>query len=245
MGDSGWPSDANLALEAWKKQAGYRLGVHLRMSRLYKRYSNSLQIPGIILSALSIGLINAFSNDEVFPQTFRYILSAINIIGLVLISVQQVANFPALSERHKQAANNFESLCRLLNQMIILPDEFKGDPVATLSDLRLQFDNACRNSPSLPSKFDAPLSGFDLVETLKKERKRARKEELSAISQSLKIEQSTPLLSIREESIVSAAAGPSLEMLKIEPEDGEDPIKTEMDRQIANLLSVREKYQGK
>jgi hypothetical protein len=230
-----WPNEALKALESWKIQGENRRNEHLRLAHRYKNIANLIQILGIILGTAGTGIKGTLELDTVY----HYLSLCLTGLSVVLITINQCTSFATKAEKHSNAVKDYEAICRLINQLLILPDDFKGNFVTTLNDLRAQFDNLCRKSPLLSQRgYQEP--GPPSI-TLVSSGKISDKVDLGTSDLS-------PLLP-RDEFLASTATSeirtaPSLEMMKIEiDEDKRESAVEEMDRQIEYLKNIRDRYQ--
>ena len=75
-------------------------------------------------------------------------------------------NYQELSEKHKSAADDYGSMFRMIDAMMLVPGPVRGDPVSTLQNLRSQYDDLVRRSPTLPKKYDADLT-YEVIDPCK------------------------------------------------------------------------------
>lgn len=164
-----WTPELDKLLRRWKKQLGKREKGHLDLARKYNRRHYIFGIPATVLSALiATGILATFENcdscdDGSAPEceADQWIRLAIGILGLLsagLTAFQTFMNYQQESEKHKSAADDYGSMFRVIDTMLLVPGPVRGDPVSTLQNLRSQYDDLVRRSPTLPKKYDAELT---------------------------------------------------------------------------------------
>ena len=168
-----WTPELDKLLRKWKTQIGKRERGHLNQNRKYGRRHYILGGPAIILSTIvSVGIFATFRNcdecdDQGVPecQIDQWIRLASGILGLGsmgLTAFLTFMNYADVAADHKSAADDFGSMFRSLDTMLIVPAPVRGDPQSTLQNIRNQYDDIVRRSPTLPSKYDVGLS-FEVI----------------------------------------------------------------------------------
>jgi hypothetical protein len=186
-----WTPELDKLLRRWKKQIGKREKGHLNLARRYTRRHYIIGIPATVLSALiATGVLSTFKNcdscdDESAPecaadQWIRFVIGIVSIFSAGLTAFQTFMNYRSAAEKHKAAADDCGSMFRILDTLLLVPGPVRGDPISTLQNIRSQYDNLIRRSPTLPKKYDVELT-YKVVrpERLRRVKRPRQKKDLS------------------------------------------------------------------
>lgn len=172
-----WTPELDKLLRRWKKQLGKREKGHLDLARKYSRRHYFFGVPATVLSALiATGILSTFRNcddtDDLTSskcstdQWIRFVIGIVGLIGAGLSAFQTFMNYQGESENHKSAADEYGSMYRILDTMLLVPGPVRGDPISTLQNLRSQYDDLVRRSPTLPKKYDVELT-YEVIQPKK------------------------------------------------------------------------------
>lgn len=172
-----WTPELDKLLRRWKKQLGKREKGHLELARKYSQRHYFFGVPATVLSALiSTGIFATFRNCNDCENQSSYkcaadqwIRLAIGMLGLIsagLSAFQTFMNYQSEAENHRTAADDYGSMYRILDTMLMIPGPVRGDPVSTLQSLRNQYDDLIRRSPTLPKTQDEELS-YEVIQQKK------------------------------------------------------------------------------
>lgn len=159
---SAWTSDLNKLLKNWRFQIGKRQQAHLKLNARYNKKHYLLGIPSIMIStASSIGGITTYKEcktdaDCAANEYIRLICGIITLGSAVLGALQTFLEYQKQSEAHRSAANNYETLYRLIDTYICVPVS-RGDPVTCLKEIQEQYDEIRRTGPPLLDMDDVNL----------------------------------------------------------------------------------------
>jgi len=165
-----WTPELDRLLRNWKRQIGKREGGHNNLARKYNRRHYIFGLPAILLAAiLSSGILSTFQNCDdcngnqgtvecEIIQYLRLVFGLLGIVNTALVGFQTFMNYQEEAEKHKSAADDYGSLFRLLDSMILMPGPIRGDPITSLQNIRSRYDDLVRRSPSLPKKYNVDLS---------------------------------------------------------------------------------------
>lgn len=165
-----WTPELDRLLRNWKRQIGKRENGHNNLARKYNRRHYIFGLPAILLAAiLSSGVLTTFQNcsdcddntnivECQIVQYFRLLFGLLGILNTALVGFQTFMNYQEEAEKHKSAADDYGSLFRLLDSMILMPGPIRGDPITSLQNIRSRYDDLVRRSPSLPKKYNVDLS---------------------------------------------------------------------------------------
>lgn len=168
-----WTPELDKLLRKWKNQVGKRERGHLDQNRKFSRRHYILGGPAIILSTIvSVGIFATFRNcaecddqgapECVVDEAIRIASGVVGLISMALTAFLTFMNYADTAADHKTAADDFGSMFRNLDTMLLVPPPVRGDPQSTLQSIRNQYDDLVRRSPTLPSKYDALLT-FEVV----------------------------------------------------------------------------------
>lgn len=157
-----WTPQLNKLLRSWKKKTSIRERGHNEMNRKYSRRHYMFGLPVIILSAISTsGIFGTFKecrgNCET-EETIRLVIGFINLTHMILSAIHTFTSSNDTAEEHKTAVGEYNSFYQKLESLLTLPTSIRGDPVYVLSDLRKEYNDIIKRSPSLPSKYNAELT---------------------------------------------------------------------------------------
>lgn len=158
-----WTPELDKLLRKWRKQVGKREREHLNKSRTLQKYHYAFGLPALLLSAVSSTMALAADNED---TNMHIIAGSLGITGTFLIGVQTFMSFADAAANHKQAANDFGSLYRNLDTMLLVPGPVRGDPITTLQSIRGQYDDIIRRAPNLAGD-DFNSLGYEVVDVNK------------------------------------------------------------------------------
>jgi len=154
--DMTWPKEAEDILKIWKVNISKRVKIHHEYMKRYKKIHYAFLIPGSAIGALVgaglFSLISVDSNDDDCKQNIgsvgsKIFLGILSIIGTVLNSISVSVGFNDISQSHKDAIDSYESLIRIINTTLLLPESFRGRPKETLQTIRELYDRCVEQSP--------------------------------------------------------------------------------------------------
>ena len=168
-----WTPELDKLLRKWKTQIGKRERGHLNQNRKFSRRHYLFGGPAIVLSTIvSVGIFATFRNCDdcddqnsskcEVDQWIRLTSGIIGLISMGLTAFLTFMNYADTAADHKTAADDFGSMFRNLDTMLIVPPPVRGDPQTTLQSIRNQYDDLVRRSPTLPSKYDVGLT-FEVI----------------------------------------------------------------------------------
>jgi hypothetical protein len=165
MASNEWTTELNQLLRRWKQQIGRREQGHREMSRRYTRWHYVFGVPSTIMSTLvSTGILSTFRNctdqDEncQLDEWIRLTSGIIGYASVVLIALQTFLSYQSRSANHKRSADDYGSLYRTIDSLLLLPGQTRGDPVNILQDIRTKYDDLTRRSLTLPQEYDQELT---------------------------------------------------------------------------------------
>lgn len=91
-------------------------------------------------------------------QWIRLMIGIIGIVCIVLTALITFMNYQQDSQEHKQAADDYDSLVRQIDGILITPPTVRGDPVSTLQDIRSEFSKYVRKHPTLSDDVNIELT---------------------------------------------------------------------------------------
>lgn len=164
-----WTPDLDRLLRRWKDQISKRQIGHTHQARKFSRRHYILGIPTTLIGAIvCTGILATFrkcsscadlnSTRCEIDQWIRLIAGIIGLVSAALAALMTFMNYQDIAGDHKDASTGFENLHRVIETLLQVPGSVRGDPVATLHNLRDQYTTLVRNSPQLPKKYDVNLS---------------------------------------------------------------------------------------
>jgi hypothetical protein len=175
-----WTPEVDKLLRRWKKQVEKRQLGHTTISRQYSQYHYIFGVPATVLNAVSsAGIFATFRNciDDGTDSSgssnrtascdldvwIRIVSGVIIMLSLGFTAFMTFMSYSERSSEHKKAADEYGSLSRTLESLLLLPAPLRGDPQGTLHSLRSQYDDIIRRYPTLPEKYDAEL-GYEVID---------------------------------------------------------------------------------
>ena len=164
-----WSPQLDRLLRKWKRQISKRQEGHADQGRKFSRRHYIVGLPATLLGAVvATGVLSTFRNcsdcDDLkttrcrADQWIRLGIGLLSVISVCLFAIQTFFNYQELSEKHKNAAGEYENLHREIETLLQIPGVIRGDPIATLHNLRDRYTTLARNSPSLPKKYSVDLT---------------------------------------------------------------------------------------
>lgn len=165
-----WRPELDELLKQWKEQISLRKKGHTKIAIALKRRHYSIGIPSTILGTLmAAGILTTFRNCSdcendiqsakcATDEIIRLIIGFLGIIASCLAAAQTFLNYEVRSEQHKGAADSYESLYRIIDSLLLIPIEYRGDPIGTLQNIRSQYDDIGKSNPPLPEEYNIDLS---------------------------------------------------------------------------------------
>ncbi len=164
-----WTPALDKLLRRWKRQISKRQQGHARQGRKYGRRHYIIGIPATLLEAVvTVGVLSTFRNcndcddlKSVRCKSDQWIRLSIGLLGIIAVSLsalQTFMNYQESSEKHKNAASEFENLYRVIETLLQVPGSVRGDPISTLHSLRDQYTTLVRSSPQLPKEYSVDLT---------------------------------------------------------------------------------------
>lgn len=164
-----WTPDLDRLIRKWKSQVGKRQKGHLLESRKYRSKHYIFGIPSTVLAAIvTTGILSTFRNcddcDDLnssrceADQWIRLAIGLISMLSIGLTAFITFINYQEKAKEHKDASSDYESLYRQLESILQVPGVHRGDPIATLQNIRDRYGALVNSSPSLPEKYSVDLS---------------------------------------------------------------------------------------
>lgn len=225
-----WTPEVNKLIRRWKTQVATRQKGHLNQSRKFTRRHFVFGLPATILSVIvTTGVLATFREGSEIDQWVRFTLGLIGIASAALTAMITFMNYQEAGEKHKTAADSYNSLYGTMDTLLLLPPEVRGDPIGTLQNLRSQYDDNVKTHPTLPRKYDTVLTYTVLPEDKKKASKKPTLKKYMASSktridlQNLLRDEGSTLSEMTEDYLKeSARVNQELEQANAHDTDSED-----------------------
>nr|QBK86623.1 MAG: uncharacterized protein LCMAC102_04190 [Marseillevirus LCMAC102] len=167
-----WTRELDKLLRRWKMQIGKREEGHLDLARKYNQRHYIFGVPATVLTTLiATGVLATFRNCDTCAQQdvtcsgdqwIRLVIGIIGVFSAGLTAFQTLMNYQGEVEKHKSASDGYGQLFRILDTILLTSNPIRGDPVETLQNIRNQYDDIVRRSPTLPKAYDAELT-YDVI----------------------------------------------------------------------------------
>ncbi len=165
-----WTPEIDQLLNKWKGQINNRKYGHIKLALLYIRRHYWLGIPAAVLAAfMTVGILTTFrncNNCELPRQDPRcrndeIIRLATGILGAIstgLTTVAMFMNYQVRGEQHKSAADACSSLYRVIDTLLLIPPDVRGDAIGELKDIHARYDDITKSNPPLPEEYNVDLT---------------------------------------------------------------------------------------
>jgi len=154
-----WTPAIDKLLRRWMKQIGERHRAHLNQSRKFNRRHYMLGLPAVILSIITTtSTLATFQDGASYWEYIRLGMGVISVGSSAFTAGVTFLNYQESAEKHKTAADNYDSLYRVISTLLLLPYAQRGDPIGTLQNIRSQYDDNIKTYPPLPKKYDKHLT---------------------------------------------------------------------------------------
>lgn len=131
-------------LFGWKKQIDTRRNIHSKSAITYKRWHYGMSIPSIIFGTIaSAGILSSSASEALTIVNGVFALSS-----TALTSINTYLSYNSLSDKHKDASDDYYSLSRSVESVIRLSSE--EDNLENIIDtIKKQFDEIMKNAPPI------------------------------------------------------------------------------------------------
>lgn len=162
-----WTPNIEKLLRRWKAQIGKLQSAHKKMASRFSRANMLCGAPAKMFNAIVIfGIFATFQNCDckqkdalcTAEEWIRFSLGILGAISMVFDALYNFLDFGQRSTNHQEAAEEFESLYRAIDVILLTPVEARGDAIGVLQSIRSQFDENIKKAKSkLPKKYDISL----------------------------------------------------------------------------------------
>ena len=146
---STWNTSEEQILQVWAEKASGWAWLHDKSQRYYRRQSDNLTYPSIILNTVAGG-IGFISPGNDFIKVLPYIIAFINIICAIFSSFQKFLRSTENAELHSRYFSIFSSFTRKITLELTLAPEDRKDCVYFCKFCKDEYDKAVSESPSVP-----------------------------------------------------------------------------------------------
>lgn len=140
-------------LTAWQIQIKKNRDDHKTLSIKYKQRHYWIGIPATIIGSLATSGSLALTGRPFFGINPRWIDLTFDLCTALItaaIALQTFLGSEDKSVKHKEAANKYDALARLIENILISPIETRGSSSDIINSIRKQFDYIVNSSPTLP-----------------------------------------------------------------------------------------------
>ena len=151
---STWNPNEEQILQIWAEKASGWAWLHDKSERYYRRQSDRLIYPSIILNTISsgIGFMSTGSTGSTNKNInyLPYIIACMNIISATLSSFQKFFRSTENAEAHSRYFSVFSSFTRKISLELTLNPEDRKDCIIFCKMCRDEYDKAVSESPPVP-----------------------------------------------------------------------------------------------
>jgi hypothetical protein len=144
-----WNKEEEQILQSWAEKASGWAWLHDKSHRYYRKQSDFLTYPSIILTTISSGL--GFTGMKQFWY-ITYVVAFMNIIATVFMSFQKFLRSTENSELHSRFFSIFSSYTRKIALELTLNPEDRKDCIDFCKMCKDEYDKAVAESPPIPDK---------------------------------------------------------------------------------------------
>jgi hypothetical protein len=145
---STWNVNEENILQIWAEKASGWAWLHDKSQRYYRRQSDRLVYPSIILNTIAGGI--GFINNKNTSNYIPYIIASMNIVSAMLTSFQKFYRSIENAELHSRYFSIFSSFTRKISLELTLNPEDRKDCVMFCKLCREEYDKAVSESPQIP-----------------------------------------------------------------------------------------------
>ena len=145
---STWNTQEESILQIWAEKASGWAWLHDKSERYYRKQSDRLIYPSIILNTISGGI--GFMNNKRLNDYLPYIIASMNILSATLSSFQKFFRSIENAELHSRYFSIFSSFTRKISLELTLNPEDRRDCILFCKMCRDEYDKAVAESPPVP-----------------------------------------------------------------------------------------------
>lgn len=137
-------------MKSWGEKAASLKWLHNSASKEWKKFSNRLGLPVILLSTIT-GVLNiGVSNQEENRTEWMYMLGSLNILTAMIASLKQYYNGDKKAQLHSDVAKQFGSFHRQMVLELAMPRTDRRPCQEITAWAKMEFDKLHLDAPSLP-----------------------------------------------------------------------------------------------
>jgi len=144
---STWNPEEEHILQIWAEKASGWAWLHDKSERYYRRQSDRLGYPSIILNTIAGGIGFMNHKDNMY---LPYVIACMNIASATLSSFQKFFRSIENAESHSRYFSVFSSFTRKISLELTLNPEDRKDCVLFCKLCRDEYDKAVSESPPVP-----------------------------------------------------------------------------------------------
>lgn len=171
-----WTTQYDKLLRKWQKQIDLRRKGHKEEERKYKTIYMTLGIPSAILGGvISAAVFGTFKNCDCTEvcytdEVVRIISGIIALLSAILASVISFVDAGGTREKHKSSADTYDQLSHQIETLLRTDKLLRGDPNNVIQEIRTNFDNATKESPTIPNIYETQLTTYTTPSVKRKEK---------------------------------------------------------------------------
>jgi hypothetical protein len=161
-----WTPEIEKLFRKWRCRIQKRHTGHVLADKFYTKLYYFVGIPNVVLTLIvATGVLATFKNCDSCAtdpscgsdEVVRILMGITSIISGAVGVIFNFINPGSIQEKHKNAADDYDSLDRKIESMLQVPINFRGDPVAVINDIRNTFDNLVKDSPRISPQYETNL----------------------------------------------------------------------------------------
>lgn len=136
----------------------------------------TLGIPSAILGGvISAAVFGTFKNCDCTEvcytdEVVRIISGIIALLSAILASVISFVDAGGTREKHKSSADTYDQLSHQIETLLRTDKLLRGDPNNVIQEIRTNFDNATKESPTIPNIYETQLTTYTTPSVKRKEK---------------------------------------------------------------------------
>lgn len=145
-----WNNDVKKLLKNWSKQISINEREHMIRSFRYKRINNFLIIFDIIGKGTIFTTLLSIVSNQYFNYDLLIFVTIVEAFTIVTEGLSVYYDFSVLSQKHVEAARNYNNLKKLIDSTLSIDKSERGDPKSFLQLVIKRFKDISENSLALP-----------------------------------------------------------------------------------------------
>lgn len=146
-----WSNELEDLMQSWGEKAAGNRELHRKASGYWRKFSDRLYLPVILLSTIG-GVSNFGAANTEDPVYWMYAIGTINIVAATLASIVKYYKPDERSQEHASVAKNFGSFYRNMTVELGLSREDRMNSDELTRWAKAEYDRIQKEAPSVPGK---------------------------------------------------------------------------------------------